>query len=471
MGAPVSEVKAAEGSAESLLDTFKSIDAAERRRHASVLNYWLSIRGDKDVAPIRDLDPLEISDAGPNSLLLELIGGGEDAEIKHVGEALKPYAAVEHLSAAQRPSLLTSIAGKLAIVAISRNFLAFEDQVPAGNGTQSAWITLLPFSSTGVWVEYVYAFVSIESDVEATEPAEDPVIDEAIEEPVVDDAVEEPVVEDEPVEEIAELEVDEPEVIEPAAEMVEPAEAELRSEPELESEAVLEEEVPVEEKRPGFSKIFEALTGFHGTSIKVEPTLPPIEFEDSHEAEPDAAVETDPAVAEHVEPVADEPETTQAEDEQAVDAIDEEPLELVAEASVYVVAEAPAQPEIHAAEGPLQNKLEEVRGKADEARQAKLRSNLALYAGLSAAYDFALDAEDSPEEYLRLVEAQGLKIQLRSPMTPVVKLAFDGLCDESTIGQLEAVLAWALKQDLPRGSLAGRIEEAGGIGPILAQAA
>ena len=68
---------------------------------------------------------------------------------------------------------------------------------------------------------------------------------------------------------------------------------------------------------------------------------------------------------------------------------------------------------------------------------------------------------------LRLVEAQGLKIQLRSPMTPVVKLAFDGLCDDSTIGQLEAVLAWALAQDLPRGSLAGRIEEAGGIGKIL----
>jgi len=52
-------------------------------------------------------------------------------------------------------------------------------------------------------------------------------------------------------------------------------------------------------------------------------------------------------------------------------------------------------------------------------------------------------------------------------MTPVVKLAFDGLCDDSTIGQLEAVLAWALAQDLPRGSLAGRIEEAGGIGKIL----
>ena len=115
----------------------------------------------------------------------------------------------------------------------------------------------------------------------------------------------------------------------------------------------------------------------------------------------------------------------------------------------------------------MQNKLAEVRSKADEARMAKIRSNLALYEGLSAAYDFALDAEESADEYLKLVEDQGLKIQLRSPMKPVVKLAFDGMCDDATISQLEAVLAWALKQDLPRGSLAARIEEAGGIAPIL----
>jgi len=49
----------------------------------------------------------------------------------------------------------------------------------------------------------------------------------------------------------------------------------------------------------------------------------------------------------------------------------------------------------------------------------------------------------------------------------VVKLAFEGMCDDSMIGQLEAVLAWALKQDLPRGTLAERIEAAGGIAPLL----
>ena len=468
MGAPVSGMKAAEGSAESLLDTFKSIDAAERRRHASVLNYWLSIKGDKDVAPIRDLDPLEISDAGPNSLLLELIGGGEDAEIKHKGEALKSYAGVEHLSAAPRPSLLASIAGKLAIVAISRNFLAFEDQIPAGDGTQTAWITLLPFSSTGVWVDYVYAFVSIEGDVAAGEPAEqaeaEQAVEEAVDEPVLEDAVDEPVAEEvaeqPPVEETAE-----PEVVEPEAQADEAAVAEV--EPEQEQYAAVDEEEPAEEKRPGFSKIFEALTGFHGTNVKVEPTLPPIEFETVAEPEPEPVVEAAAESESNSEPEPEaEEQAVPVVEQSSVEQAEEQPLELVAEHHADAVAEAPA-PANQAAEGPLQNKLEDVRAKADEARQAKLRSNLALYEGLSAAYDFALDAEDSPEEYLRLVEAQGLKIQLRSPMTPVVKLAFDGLCDESTIGQLEAVLAWALKQDLPRGSLAGRIEEAGGIGPIL----
>jgi hypothetical protein len=115
----------------------------------------------------------------------------------------------------------------------------------------------------------------------------------------------------------------------------------------------------------------------------------------------------------------------------------------------------------------LESKLTEVRAKADEARQAKLRANSALYEGLSAAYDFALDAEDAPEEYLKLVQAEGLKIQLRSPMKPVAKLAFDGMCDELTIKQLEAILAWAFEEELPRGTLADRIEEEGGIGPIL----
>ena len=195
------------------------------------------------------------------------------------------------------------------------------------------------------------------------------------------------------------------------------------------------------------------LTGFYAQGVKVEPVIEEVV----------KAKAIPPATEMPPEPVAElEPE-------------DAQPLELVEEAQPVVEnpvaepeAEEPAaEPSKTAAEGPLQSKLADVRAKADEARQAKLRANVALYEGLGAAYDFALDAEEAPEEYLKLVEAQGLKIQLRSPMKPVVKLAFDGMCDDMTIKQLEAVLAWAFDEELPRGSLADRIEEAGGIARIL----
>jgi hypothetical protein len=167
------------------------------------------------------------------------------------------------------------------------------------------------------------------------------------------------------------------------------------------------------------------------------------------EEPPQAEVVDEPAA--EVSPAAEEP------------SVAEEPLELTAPPATLDIEDAAPV----ASEGPLKSKLADVRAKADEARAAKLRANAALYDGLSAAYDFALDAEDAPEEYLRLVEAEGLKIQLRSPMRPVVKLAFNGMCDDATIRQLEAVLAWALDNELPRGSLAEQIDAAGGIGPIL----
>jgi hypothetical protein len=219
----------------------------------------------------------------------------------------------------------------------------------------------------------------------------------------------------------------------------------------------------------------------------MDPKLPSTEAElqpepeaVEQEAEPDASVEPEVASAPEPEPEVEAEEAFEAEiapePEPEPEAVGEEVVEdpiheeEIAEEPIEESVEAIAKDPVVVTSGPegtLQNKLAEVRSKADEARMAKIRRHLALYEGLSAAYDFALDAEESADEYLKLVEDQGLKIQLRSPMKPVVKLAFDGMCDDATISQLEAVLAWALKQDRPRGSLAARIEEAGGIGPIL----
>jgi hypothetical protein len=491
MGAPASGTKAAEQpAAETLLSAFKTISATERRRHASVLNYWLSIRGDKEFPPLHDLDPLELSDAGPNSILLELISGGHDAEIRHMGEALRDGDWPERILDADSPSILSCIAKKLPIVAISRDFLAFEDQFTDGEKTR-CWITLLPLSAGGAWVDYVYALVSLDSEEAKAAPkkkakAAEPVV-EATEEPE-ELAAEEPEVVEEPVaeaeesieqtpaevEEEAPAEVAEEEAVEEAKAEDQPVEAFDEDEPAEPSEEEPETDEPVAraaaKAAPGFSKLLDSLaglTGFYGSQpVKVEPVLHEPEPEIEEESVAEALADDEPAEEpEEQGVVAPQPEPEQASADEPVEvSADPEPVTAAEpEKPASKKAEQPAE----LLEGSLQTKLANVRAKADEARQARLAATAALCEGLGAAYDFALDAEDQPEEYLRLVESKGLKIQLRAPMKPVVKLAFDGLADATTIADLEAVLAWALKQDLPRGTLPSKIEEAGGLEGIL----
>src|SRR5688572_5552103 len=198
MGAPESGIQAAEqGTADTLLSAFRTIKPAERAKHANIVDYWLSIRGDKDFPPLHDLDPLEISDAGPCSILLELISGGQDAEIRHLGDALNEFCNSTRIIDAPNPSILHSVARKLPIVAISRDILAFEDDFNGVAGRTRCWVTLLPLSSCGSWVDYVYAFVSVETAAskaaEAQAPSE-PVAEVVTEdvEAVAEAAVEEP---------------------------------------------------------------------------------------------------------------------------------------------------------------------------------------------------------------------------------------------------------------------------------------
>ncbi|HKH29375.1 MAG TPA: hypothetical protein VKA61_13710, partial [Sphingomicrobium sp.] len=277
---------------------------------------------------------------------------------------------------------------------------------------------------------------------EAAEIAE--AVDEPAETVFAEDVVEASPVLEQPVEiapELLEEEITQAEAVE---EVPETAPEEVQAaheavEADIEPEGEVLEESPAEiearaagERRPGFSKLLDTIAsvgGFYGNVVQMDPKLPSEAAEASEEF--------------------GQAETEAAEAVETVEAVEQ--------------ADEPKR----VPEGFMQTRLSEVRSKADEARAAKLRANAALYEGLSAAYDFALDAEENAEEYLKLVEAQGLKIQLRSPMKPVVKLAFEGMCDEATISQLETVLAWALKNDLPRGSLAERIEAEGGLGPIL----
>ena len=70
------------------------------------------------------------------------------------------------------------------------------------------------------------------------------------------------------------------------------------------------------------------------------------------------------------------------------------------------------------------------------------RTRASLYRALSLAYDFAIAAQQNPEEYAELLEESGVKAQARAPMTPVVKLVFGIDYDKARLTEFAAALSY-----------------------------
>ena len=101
----------------------------------------------------------------------------------------------------------------------------------------------------------------------------------------------------------------------------------------------------------------------------------------------------------------------------------------------------------------LYDRLSIAREAAEAAKSADARSHAALYRALGQAYDFALAAEQSREDYLEILEDAVLKVQERAPMTPVVKLIFGADYDKTRLTEFAAALAYARRRQLPQGGL------------------
>jgi hypothetical protein len=91
---------------------------------------------------------------------------------------------------------------------------------------------------------------------------------------------------------------------------------------------------------------------------------------------------------------------------------------------------------------------------AERAIAADSRSRGALYQAVGKAWDFALAAEEQPDEFAALLEDAGLAGQDRAPMTPVVKLVFGATYDKTRLAEYACVLGHAKEEGVGRGELA-----------------
>jgi len=99
---------------------------------------------------------------------------------------------------------------------------------------------------------------------------------------------------------------------------------------------------------------------------------------------------------------------------------------------------------------------------AELARTSEERTRGALYDAISRAYDFSIAAIGEADEFRELVEASGLTVQDRAPMTPVVKLVFGADYDKTRLTEYAAALTHAHRQGIARGALGDYLRQADG---------
>jgi hypothetical protein len=114
------------------------------------------------------------------------------------------------------------------------------------------------------------------------------------------------------------------------------------------------------------------------------------------------------------------------------------------------------------ADAGLADRLWAARESAEVCKQCDGRSRAALYRALATAYDFAVAAAQSPEDYAEILFDAGVKAQARAPMTPVVKLVFGIDYDKTRLTEFAAALSNAQRCGIAMGGFVAFIEQANG---------
>ncbi|RYD68557.1 MAG: hypothetical protein EOP58_00160 [Sphingomonadales bacterium] len=321
---------------EAVSDRPLDIGTDERRMHVRAYNHWVSLLQGRPYPSIENLDPENIADFGPHSVLLDFSNGINDPAIRYLGRALREEtnldATITHVAQVPSRSLLSRLTDHYLQIIANRAPIGFEAEFVGTRGHNTLYRgILMPFSSKEDEIDFIYGVINWKELVDA------------------------------------------------------------------ETQATLNAEV--EEAR---------------RSVPTPVVAAPV-WADG----PSAGFDT------------------------------------IAEAGEPAIAETPAA-------SSLSDRLLLARESAAAARASDTRSRSSLYRALSRAYDFALAAEADTESYAALLDAAGLTVQARAPMTPPVKLVFGSDYDKTRLTEFAAVLSNARRNAVQSNGLDAFLDVAEG---------
>lgn len=475
----------------------------ERRMQVRAYNHWASQLVDRTFPSIEDLEPAELPDFGPYSVLLDFTHGIEDPSIRFLGTRLAEecgaQGAYERLSDVPSRSLLSRITDHYMQILANQAPIGFEAEFVNQRGATILYRgILLPYSSDDQTIDFIYGVINWKELADQLTTDELLLeIDQALaaddDAPVGDHAALPPLVAREPIQGWADGPDEVPATDDPfpvpsfdsgtAADTgAEPLDLADNDDAGLEAiygdaEGDLYEAIEATDEDGPDDARFASLLSLGGAVVS----------DDYDEDEPFGAAEFgegpgQESVAEFL------PRRT---------ARAKSPLDLTGAMEVSPASEAEADSpprfdgerdfdarfgtehadnedygfasngaDIDVGSGTdgasLYDCLAEARELALAARSSEDRSRGALYAAVGRAYDVSLAAAEAPEEFAELVTDSGLTMQDRAPMTPVVKLVFGADYDKTRLTEYAAVLTHAHRVGVARGTLADYLGKADG---------
>lgn len=488
----------------------------ERRMQVRAYNHWASLLGQRSFPSIEDLEPENLPDFSPFSVLLDFTSGIEDPGIPFLGaklgeECLADGNTIDRLSDVPSRSLLSRITDHYMQILANQAPIGFEAEFVNVRGATILYRgILLPFSSNDDDIDFIYGVINWK------ELADQKTSDELLLE--IDQAlgaVPAPVAsEDSPLTAWADgpLELGpadvEPDDLAPL-DLAALPEAEIapETELELEADAPLELDSPID---PVLEGPFDA--GFDPTYEEQADRIdwPAPGFGDRFQARFEPETEVEPE-SDEIQPLfgaggllakkdrsgmrgnllagaalgqrAPEPEEYESDwaepvvpedhhfDHDTVEAVPAEPaFEPVAQDVAEPVqadhddfgADDIAPIEVDPDAMGLADWLASARELAHAAQGSEDRSRSALYAAIGRAYDFSLAAQAEPAEFEAIVADAGLAAQDRAPMTPVVKLVFGADYDKTRLTEYASALSHGHRLGVGRGGLADFLSKANG---------
>ncbi|WP_010184571.1 PAS domain-containing protein [Sphingomonas sp. PAMC 26605] len=325
------EDQADESARAGVAETQIEVGTDERRMHVRAYNHWVSLLGGRAYPSIEDLDPANIADFGPHSVLLDFSLGIENPAIAYLGRALREEcsldSSVTHISDVPSRSLLSRLTDHYLQIIANRSPIGFEAEFVNTRGHNTLYRgILMPFSSDDESIDFIYGVINWKELVDAA------------------------------------------------------------------TQAKLHAEI--------------------AAAVSTTPSAPPA-----------AAIWADGPSAGLDAGAADEPELEAA-----------------------------------AASGNLADQLMLAQQTAAAVRAADVRGRATLYRALGRAHDFAAAADADPHGYAALLDSAGIVVQLRAPMTPVVKLVFGSDYDKTRLTEYAAVLAHARRIGVAPGQLGAFLE-------------